>query len=693
MKTKLIFILHFHQPVGNFDQVFSSAISECYGPILDHFERHPKVRAAFHFSGCLLEWLEANDRPFLERLFSLVNSGQVEPMGGGFYEPILPVISREDAMEQIERLRVYWQGNTGKTPKGVWLTERVWEPSLAELLSSARVNYTVLDDHHLRLAGLLDHRFPGYYATERAGKSVFFFPSDFQLRYLIPFRPVDQVRKHFEELNRTDHALGFTYGDDAEKFGFWPGTHEWVIQKGWLEQFFSLLEEEQGPVEAVTPSDFIDEHLPSKKVYMPNASYPEMLEWALPSRSVAAYNQIRNHANHHTSMEAVNSFVRGSLWDMFFSRYPESDHMHKHVIRTSREVRKSIRNREDLSKALTPALRAECNCAFWHGLFGGVYLPHLRQGIYSNILKADRFLAEKQKEPVKMLKEDIDGDGHPEIILRSKTSQAFFRPSDAGTLTELDHLPSHFNLTNIMSRWRESYHDGNDVVHEIENNGDGVASPHEKSVNISSELLKHSHFDQLPIRNLRSFLGIKQPTPEELVRFSGMKLSQGPLINWESFPQGFGGTEQIQETSISKHIEMFPNGDLEIVWMVPPLSKEEPLFGVLLAISLLTPKAPDRHLILENAEKDEFSCDPGSSLSQKQITTLTWKDEAFDLSFCASTEIPTNLTMTPIETLQRTEDAFTREYQGTLLAIGWDLSTKTTASPLKLRLSFGRLSE
>src|SRR5262245_10857105 len=242
-RLRLVMALHFHQPVGNFDSVFRDAVRLSYLPIVEHFERHPGVRAAFHLSGCLLEWLERHDRPFLERVVALVGAGQVEPMGGGFYEPILPAIPREDALDQIARLASWWRRRAGVRPRGAWIAERVWEPSLAALLAEAGVDYTILDDQHLRFAGLLDERFHGIFVTERAARPLVFFPSDFALRYLLPFRPIEAVREHLERAAATlpapeggaAQAGGpgagpiLTYGDDAEKFGLWPETHAWVF--------------------------------------------------------------------------------------------------------------------------------------------------------------------------------------------------------------------------------------------------------------------------------------------------------------------------------------------------------------------------------------------------------------------------------------------------------------------------------
>ena len=367
-------------------------------------------------------------------------------MGGAFYEPILPIIPRPDALEQIERLASYWQSRSGVRPRGAWIAERVWEPALAEVLAEAGVRYTILDDQHLRFAGLLDERFSGAFVTERASRAVAFFPSDFQLRYLIPFRPLDAVRRHFRDLAGREGEWVLTYGDDAEKFGLWPRTHRWVFEEGWLEGFLSMLEEEGGPVRASSPGAFLDEGPEARKVYVPNASYAEMLEWALPAASVPAYARTRAAALKEAPEEDVRAFVRGSLWDMFLARYPEADQLHKHVLWTSRRARALPAEAPGRAEAITAVLRAQCNCSYWHGLFGGLYFPHLRHGAYQSLLQADALLAQGDAGRVRIEVEDLDGDLEKEVIVRSAASQAFFRPSDAGALVELDYLPCRFNV-------------------------------------------------------------------------------------------------------------------------------------------------------------------------------------------------------------------------------------------------------
>ena len=83
-------LLHNHQPVGNFPWVFQQVYEESYLPMVEALERHPGVCLSLHYTGSLLDWLEETHPEFLQRVAALVKRKQVEMVGGGYYEPILP---------------------------------------------------------------------------------------------------------------------------------------------------------------------------------------------------------------------------------------------------------------------------------------------------------------------------------------------------------------------------------------------------------------------------------------------------------------------------------------------------------------------------------------------------------------------------------------------------------------------------
>lgn len=150
----LIFGCHSHQPVGNFDFVFAEAYEKAYKPFIDVLERFPAVHVTLHYTGPLWDWFLDHAPDYIARLKKLVEKGQVEIMGGGYYEPLLCAIPERDALAQIKRMQHFCLEHLGTRPKGMWLTERVWEPQMARTLARAGVEYTALDDAHFFASGL-----------------------------------------------------------------------------------------------------------------------------------------------------------------------------------------------------------------------------------------------------------------------------------------------------------------------------------------------------------------------------------------------------------------------------------------------------------------------------------------------------------------------------------------------------------
>src|SRR5438552_2289783 len=103
-KVSLALVIHSHQPVGNFDHVIEEAYRKSYRPFVEALLAHYSIRISLHYSGVLLEWLEARHPEFFDLLRLLVSRHQVEVVGGGFYEPILVAIPDADKLAQMQKL-------------------------------------------------------------------------------------------------------------------------------------------------------------------------------------------------------------------------------------------------------------------------------------------------------------------------------------------------------------------------------------------------------------------------------------------------------------------------------------------------------------------------------------------------------------------------------------------------------------
>ena len=175
-RVHLLLLIHAHQPVGNFDHVLEQSYRKSYLPFVEALEHHPGVRVSLHLSGVLLEWLAESHPEYFDRLRKLVERRQLELLGGGFYEPIFPVIPEEDRQRQIRLLSDFLAERFGSRPRGMWLAERVWEPMLPATLARAGIEYTLVDDVHFLAAGLAPDQLYGYYLSEDLGQPLRIIP-------------------------------------------------------------------------------------------------------------------------------------------------------------------------------------------------------------------------------------------------------------------------------------------------------------------------------------------------------------------------------------------------------------------------------------------------------------------------------------------------------------------------------------
>ncbi len=450
---KFVFGIHNHQPVGNFEEVFEENYRRAYEPFLKTLYNHPSVKAVVHNSGPLLLWLEKNHPEYIEMLREMVKREQVEVWAGGFYEPILPAITSEDRVGQIKKMIEWIEEKFDFTPRGMWVAERVWEPGLVKDISLAGIEYIALDDTHFIMAGLSPSNIYGYYITEDQGYTLKVFPISKELRYVIPFKPMNMVKETFSSYTSSHQVVVFL--DDGEKFGSWSGTYENVYQKGWLEEFFTYLTKEAS-FETALPMEIVEKIAPTSLIYLPTASYEEMMIWALPTEKRLRLESLLEKFS-STAPEVVE-FLKGGHWRNFFYKYYESNHMAKKGVYLSRKIH-ALPPSDKKMKALDFLWRAQTNCPYWHGEFGGIYIKHLRRAVYQNLLNAERIYDEiKKLKGIKYEMADVYGEGAKISMFRSPDYTVSITNVGAQVVEwSLKKVP--VNLQDVVSRKVEAYHE------------------------------------------------------------------------------------------------------------------------------------------------------------------------------------------------------------------------------------------
>jgi len=693
MKT-INFILgcHSHQPVGNFEQVFEMAYEQAYRPFMDVLERYPAVKMTQHFTGPLLDWFKAHKPEFLERLRAGVDSGRIEMMGGGYFEPLLCAIPDRDAIAQIAMMADFAEREFGHVPKGMWLAERVWEPHMPSTMRRAGIEYTALDDTHFLTAGLTTEKLFGYYVTEDQGFSLKVFPILARLRYLVPFHPLHETIEYLRQHATEDGLACAVLHDDGEKFGVWPETHHSVYEERWLEQFFQALTDNAGWIRCVTYSEYMAKAPALGRIYLPTASYHEMMEWALPPEMQRRLTHLNEKVGQDPSLAPLRtSFIRGSFWRNFLAKYPEANNMQKKMLRVSAKLDRLRKKRDPrVREAARLLFEGQCNCAYWHGVFGGLYLNHLRTALYEKLIAAETAMdgiVHGKDDWVGGLEVDFDADGNDEAILENAHQALYFQPADGGTLFEWDYKDHPFNLLNTLTRREEVYHDllrqGCVQVGE----GEGGQSIHEivraKEAGLENLLV----YDPYRRVSLRDHFLPETTSPHDLWSGRQQELSDFPTGVYDLKLDTKKGTVTLSRdgmirqgeasfpATVRKTVTLRPRAThFEIRYDVAFHGSEQVtcLFGVEFAVNLLSGASFDRYYRSDDtdlhcARLGEMGCDEG--LSHIALRD-DWQHLECGFRFSAPAE---RVYRFGLETVSQSEGGQERVYQGSVVVPCWEV--------------------
>jgi 4-alpha-glucanotransferase len=693
--------------VGNFDHVIEETYSKCYLPFLGVLAEHPAIRLSLHYSGVLLEWISARHPDYLSKLRDLVERGQVELVGGGYYEPILPGIPDRDKAAQLQRLRDFLRRQFGAAPRGAWLAERVWEPSLARCLAEAGAEYIVLDDTHFLAAGLHSGDLGGYYMTDDAGFPLRLIPGLKTLRYTIPFRDPSETLSTLRQGLSASGAVLFASGDDCEKFGGWPGTFKHCYEDRWLERFFQALEQARDWLSMTTLSDYLDAQPPLGRIYLPTASYEEMMVWSLPLEAAREFEACLAESSRLPGAERFHRFLRGGIWRNFLAKYPEANQVHKLMIDVSDRIeaaRASIPGPElssVLAEAETHLFASQCNDAYWHGIFGGLYTPHLRAGILRHLIQAesllDRIETGRQGSGLRARRSDFDCDGHEEILAGHPLFGLVLRPADGGTVSSLRFKPADIELINSLARRVETYHAEVQRTAAAEAAGGPPASIHELVRSKEPNLASYLRYDRYRRHVFRTFVfpASKQWWDyESLALGESAELAAGPWTlqasDLEAGSRGEGGdglsfelssTAALEAEGITSSIQAAKSvstGTSGSTWQlecrshfaVSAAGPAAPLaFGLELAFNLLAPHAPGRYFRAFSEAHDRM--EPLGFRGELGGSKLLMVDEWQGVRISIAADPEPVWWIAPIETVSQSESGFERIYQGSAILAVW----------------------
>jgi len=689
-RVAFLFCVHNHQPVGNFLHVMEEAFQKAYLPFIKILQKYPFMKISIHYSGVLWDFFKESHPEFLKELKELVTRGQLEMMTGGYYEPILAVIPDKDKIGQILRLTQTIETEMGVRPRGMWLAERVWEPHLPKYLRKAGVEYLTIDDYHFKKSGLKEEELHGYYLTEEDGEVIKVFPGSERLRYIIPFRPPEETLAYLQRLKGTSQAAIFA--DDGEKFGVWPYTFHSVYEEGWLERFFQMIGENLDWLEPLPLGCYLQLHKPLGRIYLPCSSYMEMDEWSLPTEAMMGYGKALQRLKECQEGEEIRRFLKGGFWRNFFAKYPESNDLHKRVLSLSKKIERKKFSPSQREALLSHLYRAQCNDAYWHGVFGGLYLPHLRHGLYENLIRAENLYdleRHKNENWIEIEMGDLNGDQEEEVLVKTPQILFLFRQA-GGSLTEMDWRPKAFNILNTLTRRKEGYHQR--VLEAKEESGGGeIRTIHEIFDSKEKDLDRYLHFDAY---RRASFLDHFIPLAVDFESFrKGQFIEEGDFIEspYEiEIPKGGKNRRLLfsrrghlfqkgERYSIEVKKDFFFHQDRPTLKAEYKISSQqevriETILGMEFNINLLAAEAPDRYYEIPGHHLEDRRL--ASSGEIRGVTKIYLVDEWTGFKIFLGLDRSSTLWRFPVETVSLSESGFERVFQGSCLLLLWPLNLK-----------------
>jgi alpha-amylase len=455
-----------------------------------------------------------------------------------------------------------------------------------------------------------------------------------------------------------------------------------------VERFFEALEANADWLTTTTPSAWFAEHLPIGRVYIPTSSYAEMGEWALPPDENRVFTSVLHAAQKKRRPEA--RWLRGAFWRNFQVKYREINDLHKQMLRTSAKVDEMAAG-ADRERALDHLYQGQSNDCYWHGLFGGIYISHMRLATYEHLIAAED-LADRAADRLSAAEcRDLDLDGQDDVRLAGPGQVVTVDLTEGAGIGSWDVRAVRHALCAVMRRRPEAYHEtlrqheaAGPSTHETP--GGAPASIHEIVMTKEPGLADQLHYDQFERRSgLVRFLA-RGTAPEAWATARAVELGdavEGPfevvtlepgrlVVTRDASVDGTTGRAAVRVTK-----ELSIGGDrrsptLSLAVTVANRSEHpvEALLGLEWTLMMLGGGGnPAAWLEIDGARATHDSRGTAARLAG-----FAQGNDAIGIAVDTTFSEPTDVWWAPVETISNSEAGFERVYQGAGLLLSWPLS-------------------
>ncbi|MDR3167532.1 MAG: DUF1926 domain-containing protein [Treponema sp.] len=423
MSRPLNIILGFynHIPNGITDDEFETIYHTQLKPCITALNQHPGIQVVLHYSGVLLQRIYTAHREFFMLIKDLIARKQVELLGGGFYEPLMPLLPLADKIGQIEFLTTYLRQHFGKRPQGCWLPALAWEQNMVGALNTCGMGFTFLDEGQFRLAGISGEGLYTPCFSEDQGKIITIFPISNRITAEMGRKKAsrvieDLVREIPEGQKRIITVFPkelYTEGDGSE------------LPEFRFRSFFEELSRAQEFMEFTSPGKIFKNQGNLKKAYFPSSLETEF-------------------------SQNNGSPPAGILPQQFLIRYPEANGIYAKMIFTHVLINQLRGDKSRKRTAREELWKAQGYDAFCPGNDGGIYRHPVRKAVYRALIEAERITREKGGFIPSLMNFDFDLDGQGEYLFRGERVNCYVQLEGASVF-ELDYLPEAWNYLDTFN--------------------------------------------------------------------------------------------------------------------------------------------------------------------------------------------------------------------------------------------------
>ena len=449
-------VLHCGLPLGTPKLRLEQAIDGPLCALLDALQTRPRLHLGLHLGGHILDYLLRRRSERLVQLVGLVQSGQVELIGGGYYDPILSALPKRSAQAQLDRTDQFFDEQLRLKLVGAWLPEQVFEPSLVPLLAESGYDYVLVPCDPIDAAGVNTEELDRPLRLEQGGAQLFGLAAE---------RGDEQ-----QLVRRLDGWI--SKAQAGRKLLVWNGDllalspDRQAMPKGaQIERFLSDLD-------AVSFFEFeLPKHVaasePGPLVYPGLGSHRSMGTWSLPVQAGRRRARILESAAKKGGREGL-PLLAGGRWSSFLARYFEAGQMHSRALRLADRIESAQLPSSWRERMWTSLLQAQGHEAFQHGDRSGIYNPILRQAVHGRLRDLEDYLDHleaaaqgdpKQLNEIRKRSRELLPDGTQAIVLSGTRGHWTVCPEYGGALVGLELPGLPWDLVHSMSRYPESYDD------------------------------------------------------------------------------------------------------------------------------------------------------------------------------------------------------------------------------------------